>query len=89
MRKDRNAYTADGEPITLHDHDWVMVTVTMLPNPDIKRPMLGATVLWRCTRRNCQGLREVQYKFTKPRINQNANRFSSNVRAIVNMTEEA
>ena len=83
MAADRKAFTADGEPITIHDHDWVMVSVTMHPNPNIKRPVLGATVLWRCTRRNCQGLRESEYNFRKPRANQHANRFSAGVRALV------
>ena len=85
MARDRQAFTADGEPITIHEHSWMMVTVTMLPGVEAKRPVLGATVLWRCTRRNCKGLREEQYNFKRPRSNQLANRFSSQLRAIVEL----
>jgi hypothetical protein len=83
MARDRQAYTADGEPIVIHEHSWVMVTVTMHPGPEAKRPVLGATVLWRCTRRNCKGLREEKYNFKRPRSNQNVNHFSAQVLAIV------
>jgi len=83
MARDRQAYTADGEPITIHDHLWVMVDVTMHPGVEPKRPILGASVLWRCTKRNCKGLREQKYNFKRPRSNQNVNHFSAQTRAII------
>lgn len=81
--KDRQVYTPDGELVTLHDHNWVMDSVTMHPQPDIAKPLAGCTVLWRCTRRNCQGLRETKYNFRKPRANQLANQFSAKVDTIL------
>ena len=63
MAKDRKVFNPDGEELTLHDHNWVMDGVTLHPMPDVKRPVAGATVLWRCTKRNCQGLRESKYQF--------------------------
>ena len=85
VKRDRKAYTADGEEVTVHEHTWVQVSVTIHPNPIATRPILGALVLWRCTRRNCQGLRETNYQFKKPRSNSNPNRFSNNLRAIVEL----
>ena len=82
MARDRKAFTPDGEEVTIHDHKWVMDGVTLHPMPDIKRPVAGATVLWRCTKRNCQGLRESKYTFRKPRANQNANQFSVKVQTL-------
>ena len=55
MGRDRQAFTADGEPITIHEHIWVMVSVTLHPGAESKRPVLGASVVWRCTKRNCKG----------------------------------
>ena len=42
----------------------------------VVRPILGALVSWRCTRRGCTGLRETKYDFRRPRKNQAANAFS-------------
>jgi len=77
------AYTPDGDRIPSHDHEWVMVDVTMHPNPDHKRPILGATVLWRCNRRNCNCYRKSEYPFTRPRKNQQPNTFSPTLDAII------
>ena len=86
-KKDQTAYTPDGELVILHDHHWVQVSVTLIPNPvgGPERPIMGATVLWRCTRRNCNGYRESKQDFRRPRSNSNANRFSAEVRSIVGL----
>jgi hypothetical protein len=83
MGRDRQAFTADGEPITIHEHIWVMVSVTLHPGAESKRPVLGASVVWRCTKRNCKGLREQKYNFKRPRTNQNVNMFSAQTRSII------
>jgi len=85
VKRDRKAYTADGEIVTIHEHVWVQESVTIHPNPVVTRPLLGATVLWRCTRRNCRGLRETNYPFKKPRSNSNPNRFSNAAKSILNL----
>lgn len=76
-------YTPDGEPIPDHEHDWVMVDVTIHPNPNFKRPVMGATVLWRCSKRNCHGHRKAQYKFRRPRVNQQPNSYSPSLDALL------
>ena len=73
MAKDRIIYTPDGDKVTLHDHHWIQVSVTVIPNPDVARPIAGTKVLWRCSRRNCQGLKEVKYTFRKPTVKATAN----------------
>ena len=87
MAKDRKVFNPDGEELTLHDHNWVMDGVTLHPMPDVKRPVAGATVLWRCTKRNCQGLRESKYQFRRPRVNQNPNQFNAKIRALFQIDE--
>ena len=76
-------YTPDGEKITMHDHDWVMVDVTTHLNGTAKAPIAGATVLWRCTRRQCQGYRTSEYEFRKPRVNQQPNTYSPTIDSIM------
>ncbi len=60
----------------LHEHNWVQMGVQIFPGPTAVRPILGALVSWRCTRRGCTGLRETKYDFRRPRKNQAANAFS-------------
>jgi len=85
--KDKKVYTPDGELVYEHDHHWVQVSVTILPNPvgGPERPIIGATVLWRCSRRNCNGYRDTKYNFRRPRTNSTPNRFSATVRSIVDL----
>mgnify|MGYP000005808333 CR=1 FL=1 len=67
-------YTPDGEKVTRHEHHWVQVDMTVHPNPSSTvRPIRGATVLWRCTRRGCGGYRTQVYDFRRPRSNQQVN----------------
>lgn len=72
-------FTPDGEPVPAHDHAWTMVSKTDHPGTDIARPIIGCTVLWRCTRRSCAAHREVAYTFRKPRANQQANTYSTSI----------
>ena len=76
-------YTPDGDRVTVHEHDWVMMDVTMHPNPDAKRPLAGVTVLWRCHRRGCQGFRQAPYRFLRPRSNQQPNMLSPTLDTIM------
>ena len=84
MAKGKILYTPDGDRVAIHEHTWVQVSVTLLPNTSMARPMLGAKVLWRCTRRNCKGLRETAYAFKKPRVDSNPNVFSPGLQSVLN-----
>ena len=76
-------YDPDGEVVPAHDHNWVMVNMVTHPGVDAARPMIGCTVLWRCTRRGCAGHREVRYTFRRPRSNQQANTYSPSLTALL------
>jgi hypothetical protein len=69
-------YTPDGDRIPAHEHDWVMYNVTLHPGTDIKRPIIGATVLWRCAKRNCAAWRKHNANFRRPARNQQPNAMS-------------
>ena len=69
----RPKYTPDGDRIANHEHAYIQVAVELAPMPDIKRPIGGATVLWRCSRKGCHAVRESRYTFRRPASNQQPN----------------
>jgi hypothetical protein len=87
LARQKTVYTPDGDRVSIHEHTWVQVSVTLLPNTShisISKPILGARVLWRCTRRNCKGFRETTYAFKKPRVDSNSNVFSPGLQSVLN-----
>jgi hypothetical protein len=76
-------YDPDGELVPAHDHNWVMVQMVTHPGVDAARPIIGCTILWRCSKRNCVGYREVPYNFRRPRSNQQSNTYSPTLTALL------
>ena len=62
--------------VKAHDHEWVLERVTLFTSPARATPIPGASVLWRCSRRDCAAARVSEYKFRRPSKRQTPNVFS-------------
>ena len=62
--------------VKVHEHEWVLEQVALFTSPARAAPIPGASVMWGCSRCNCDAARVSEYRFRRPSKKQNPNVFS-------------